>query len=49
VGRKNLKSPPPIDRVSTGGMGLPSAVKIYDPKVFLSKRTSGIRTEKRLK
>jgi hypothetical protein len=30
-------------------MGLPSTVKISDPELFLSKRTSGTKVEKRLR
>jgi hypothetical protein len=48
VRRGNL-SPPPVDRVSRGGVGLPSTVKISDPIVFLSKRTAGTKMEKRLR
>jgi hypothetical protein len=38
-----------IDRASSGGTGYQSAVKISDPELFLSKRTAGIKVEKRLR
>jgi hypothetical protein len=38
-----------IDRVLSGGTGSLPTVKISDPELFLSKRTTGTKMEKRLK
>jgi hypothetical protein len=37
------------NRTSSGGIELPSHSQISDPELFLSKRTAGIKMEKRLR